>query len=212
MAGASRRRHRGGRSACRSRSSRRPRRRSLAAVVVLVAAPRAAASRGQRRPRSRRRRGDEPIHVRNAPRLLRVLVPIAMLGHPVRDPPGLRGHLERRLPRRRPPPAGRASPRRRSSSTWPRWSLGRLTNDRWVDRWGSATVVRAGAVIGGGGPRARDRSPAPLGAPLLAFAGFARVGLGSSPMFPVMIGAADRGPASRRGTASRSSPGWSGSG
>ncbi len=71
--------------------------------------------------------------------------------------------------------------------------LGRLTNDRWVDRWGSTAVVRAGAVIASGG-LVLAIVAAPLGAPLLAFAGFGAVGLGSSPMFPVMIGAAGSRP------------------
>jgi fucose permease len=71
--------------------------------------------------------------------------------------------------------------------------LGRLTNDRWVDRFGSETVVRAGAVIGVAGI-VLAIAAAPLGQPVLAFAGFAAVGLGSSSMFPVMIGAAGSRP------------------
>ena len=67
--------------------------------------------------------------------------------------------------------------------------LGRFTNDRWVDRWGSTAVVRAGAVIASVG-LVLAIVAAPLAAPVLAFVGFAGVGLGSSPMFPVMIGAA----------------------
>ena len=72
--------------------------------------------------------------------------------------------------------------------------LGRLTNDRWVDRWGSTTVVRGGAVIGVGGAGPGDRRRHRSAAPALAFAGFGAVGLGSSPMFPVMIGAAGSRP------------------
>ncbi|HYO43250.1 MAG TPA: MFS transporter [Candidatus Limnocylindrales bacterium] len=70
---------------------------------------------------------------------------------------------------------------------------GRLTNDRWVDRFGSETVVRAGALIGVLGIVVVIAA-APLGQPVLAFAGFAAVGLGSSSMFPVMIGAAGSRP------------------
>ncbi len=51
--------------------------------------------------------------------------------------------------------------------------LGRLTNDRWVDRWGSTAGVRAGAVIASGGLVLAIT--APLAAPLLAFAGFGAV-------------------------------------
>ena len=71
--------------------------------------------------------------------------------------------------------------------------VGRLTNDRWVDRWGERRIIRVGAVIGAAGVLGVIVS-GPLGQPLLAFAGFAAVGLGSSPMFPVMVGVAGSRP------------------
>jgi MFS family permease len=135
----------------------------------------------------------EPVSLAVAPRLLRVLVPIALLGILCVILQG-------------------------SAATWSALYLtdvllqpegvaafayvlymgamvvGRLTNDRWVDRWGHARVVRAGAVIGALGVVGIMASGL-LSLPLLAFAGFAGVGLGSSPMFPVMIGVAG----SRRG-------------
>jgi hypothetical protein len=71
--------------------------------------------------------------------------------------------------------------------------VGRLTNDRWVGRWGVVAVVRAGALAGSaavvGVMVAGPVSLAPL-----ALAGFALVGFGSSSMFPVMIGAAGSRP------------------
>lgn len=70
---------------------------------------------------------------------------------------------------------------------------GRLTNDRWVDRWGSDTVVRRGALVGVLS-LVLAIAAAPLGQPLLAFAGFAGVGLGTSSMFPVMVGVAGSRP------------------
>ena len=30
-------------------------------------------------------------------------------------------------------------------------AIGRLTNDRWIDRWGGTEVVRGGALIAGAG-------------------------------------------------------------
>jgi fucose permease len=136
--------------------------------------------------------GDEAIHLRSAPRLLRVLVPIAMLGILCVTIQGSAAtwsavYLAEVLGQ----PAGIAA------SAFVIYMgamvLGRLTNDRWVDRWGSTTVVRIGAVIASAG-LVLAIVAAPLAAPVLAFAGFAAVGLGSSPMFPVMIGAAGSRP------------------
>jgi len=134
----------------------------------------------------------QPITLRNLPRLLKILAPIALLGILcvqlqssaatwsavyVADVLGQ--------------PAGIAATAFVVYMT--AMVLGRLTNDRWVDRWGSTAVVRAGAVIGSSGLLLAIAA-APLGVPLLAFAGFACVGLGSSPMFPVMIAAAGSRP------------------
>lgn len=133
-----------------------------------------------------------PLRPRDLPRLLRVLLPLAMLGI-------LTALLQS------------------SAATWSAiyltdvlgqaagvaasafvlymaaMVLGRLTNDRWVDRRGPVWVVRAGALVGvtglvaviGAGP------PALV---LVALLGFAAVGYGSSPMFPVMVGAAGSRP------------------
>ena len=134
----------------------------------------------------------EPVTLRHAPRLLRILAPIAMLGILCVILQG-------------------------SAATWSAIYLsdvllqpqgiaalayvvymgamvvGRLTNDRWVDRWGERRIVRVGAVIGAAGVLGVIVS-GPLSQPLLAFAGFAAVGLGSSPMFPVMVGVAGSRP------------------
>ncbi|MCJ7712032.1 MAG: MFS transporter [Chloroflexi bacterium] len=136
--------------------------------------------------------GDEAIHLRSTPRLLRILVPIAILGILCVTIQGSAAtwsavYLTDVLGQ----PAGIAA------SAFVVYMaamvLGRLTNDRWVDRWGSTTVVRAGALIASGG-LVLAIVAAPLAAPALAFVGFAGVGLGSSPMFPVMIGAAGSRP------------------
>jgi len=134
----------------------------------------------------------EPVTLRHAPRLLRILAPIAMLGILCVILQG-------------------------SAATWSAIYLsdvllqpqgiaalayvvymgamvvGRLTNDRWVDRWGERRIIRVGAVIGAAGVLGVIVS-GPLAQPLLAFAGFAAVGLGSSPMFPVMVGVAGSRP------------------
>lgn len=134
----------------------------------------------------------EPVTLRHAPRLIRILAPIAMLGILCVILQG-------------------------SAATWSAIYLsdvllqpqgiaalayvvymgamvvGRLTNDRWVDRWGERRIIRVGAVIGAAGVLGVIVS-GPLAQPLLAFAGFAAVGLGSSPMFPVMVGVAGSRP------------------
>jgi len=68
-------------------------------------------------------------------------------------------------------------------------TLGRLTNDRWVNRWGDVTVVRLAGLAAATGLAAVGAA-APLNAPALAFAGFAVVGLGAAPMFPAMFAVA----------------------
>lgn len=64
-------------------------------------------------------------------------------------------------------------------------TVARLTNDRWIDRLGKTAFVRLGAAIGAAGVGLMMLS-APLQQPVVAFAGFALIGVGSSPMFPVM--------------------------
>lgn len=162
----------------------------LAAVVLL-----ASGSLFPARVADAHSRGDaavEHIHVRNAPRLLRVLGPIAMLGvlcvvvqgtaatwsavflaDVLRQPAGI---------------AAAAFVVYMASM-----ALGRLTNDRWIDRFGGVTVVRVGALIGAGGVAFVITAGA-MGIVPLAFLGFAAVGIGSSPMFPVMIAAAGSRP------------------
>jgi MFS family permease len=66
---------------------------------------------------------------------------------------------------------------------------GRLTNDRWVDRWGPATLARSGALIAAVGLGA-VAAAGPTGIPALAFGGFVAVGIGASSQFPVMVIAA----------------------
>ena len=134
----------------------------------------------------------ERIHPRNAGRLLRILVPIAMLGILtvvvqsaaatwsavyVTDVLGQSAGV-----------AATAFVLYTASMM-----VGRLTNDRWVDRFGPVAVVRMGAVIAAAGLVAVMAS-GPLGLAPLAFAGFAAIGLGSSPMFPVMVLAAGSRP------------------
>ncbi len=134
----------------------------------------------------------QPVTVRNLPRLLKVLLPIALLGILcVQLQSSAATWSAVYLAEVLGQPAGIAA----ASFViyMAAMVVGRLTNDRWVDRWGSTRVVRAGAIIGSGG-LVLAIVAAPLGVPLLAFAGFAAVGLGSSPMFPVMIAAAGSRP------------------
>lgn len=72
-------------------------------------------------------------------------------------------------------------------------TVGRLTNDRWVDRWGGTVVARGGALVAATGlglVMAAD----PTGVPPLAYAGFVLVGLGAASMFPIMVDRAARVP------------------
>jgi fucose permease len=136
--------------------------------------------------------GDQPLSLATLPGMLKVLVPIALLGvlcvalqgsaaswgavfltDVMSQPPGI---------------AAMAFVLYMAAM-----ALGRLTNDRWVDRWGSGAVVRFGALTGVLG-LVLVIVAAPLGQPLLAFAGFAGVGYGTSSMFPVMMGAAGSRP------------------
>jgi fucose permease len=134
----------------------------------------------------------EPIHLRTAWRLVRILFPIAMLGV-------LCAILQS------------------AAQTWSAVYLsdvlgttagiaasafvvymaamvvGRMTNDRWVDRFGQVRTVRAGAIVGSAGVLVAMLA-APLASVPVAFAGFALIGLGSSALFPVMIGAAGSRP------------------
>jgi len=132
------------------------------------------------------------IHVRNAPRLLRILGPLALLGI-------LGVMLED------------------AASTWSSvylvdtlglgagiaaaayvlytaaMTVGRLTNDRWVDRWGDVLVARSGALIAVAGLVAVSAAGL-LQVAALAYVGFAVVGIGASSMFPVMVAAAGSRP------------------
>ena len=135
---------------------------------------------------------DEPVHLRHAGRLLRVLGPIAMLGILcivvqsaaaiwsavyLTDVIGLAAGI-----------AGVGFVVYITAM-----AVGRLTNDRWIDRIGGTALVRLGAVISGAGVAAAIIA-APTGIPLLAYAGFAAIGYGTSSMFPVMIMAAGTRP------------------
>jgi fucose permease len=68
-------------------------------------------------------------------------------------------------------------------------TVGRLTNDRWIDRWGDAMVGRAGAILASLGLVLVIAAGSLASVPLAAL-GFGLVGLGASPLFPVMITAA----------------------
>ncbi len=77
-------------------------------------------------------------------------------------------------------------------------TVGRLTNDRWIDRWGATTVARSGAVVATVGLVLVVAAGSWAAVPL-ATAGFGLVGLGTSPLFPVMISAAGTVPGVRAG-------------
>jgi fucose permease len=132
------------------------------------------------------------IHPRNAPHLLRVLVPVAMLGILTvavqtaaatwsavfgSDVLGLTAGL-----------AAVGYVLYAAAMT-----ISRMVNDRWVDGLGPTRFVRIGAVISFVALLAVIAS-APLQAPLLAFAGFAGIGVGTSPMFPMMVAVAGSRP------------------
>ena len=68
-------------------------------------------------------------------------------------------------------------------------TVGRLTNDRWIDRWGDAAVARTGALVASLGIGLAIAAGW-WGAVPLAALGFGLVGLGTAPLFPVMISAA----------------------
>ena len=68
-------------------------------------------------------------------------------------------------------------------------TVGRLTNDRWVDRWGDAMVARSGALLASAG-LVLVVAAGSWAAVLPAAVGFALVGFGTAPLFPVMISAA----------------------
>ena len=134
----------------------------------------------------------EPVHLRALPRLLRVLLPIAMLGILcVVLQSSAASWSAVFLTDVLHAPAGVAAAA--FTVYMAAMVLGRLTNDAWVNRFGSTAIVRVGAVLGALGLVAVIGS-APLVLTPLAFVGFALVGLGSSPMFPVMIGAAGSRP------------------
>ncbi len=134
----------------------------------------------------------ERIHLRNAPRLLRLLGPVALLG--------LLGVMLED-----------------AAQTWSTvylvdvlglaagiaavafvlytgaMTVGRLTNDRWVDRWGDARIGRWGAALAAVG-LALVALAGPTGIAWIAFVGFIGVGVGASSMFPLMVDAAGSRP------------------
>jgi fucose permease len=134
----------------------------------------------------------ERIHLRNAPRLLRLLGPIALLG--------LLGVMLED-----------------AAQTWSTvylvdvlglaagvaavafvlytgaMTVGRLTNDRWVDRWGDARIGRWGALLAAAG-LGLVALAGPTGIAWIAFVGFIGVGIGASSMFPLMVDAAGSRP------------------
>jgi len=72
-------------------------------------------------------------------------------------------------------------------------TAGRLTNDRWIDRWGGVTVARVGALTAVAG-LVLVAAAGPAGAIPVAIAGFVLVGAGTSPLFPIMVAAASSHP------------------
>jgi fucose permease len=165
----------------------------LAAVGVVLAVATLVAARGLLPDREADALADDAIdaqevHLRTLPTLLRVLGPLALIGI-------------------------LATVIQDAASTWSpiylvgtlglgagvgaaafvlytgAMTLGRLTNDRWVNRWGDLTVVRIAGLAAATG-LAAVAAAAPLDAPLLAFVGFAVVGLGAAPMFPAMFAVA----------------------
>jgi fucose permease len=136
--------------------------------------------------------GEQPVRLSSIPRLLRVLVPIALLGILCVTVQGSAAtwsavYVTEVLGQ----PEGLAATA--FVVYMAAMVLGRVTNDRWVDRWGATAVVRVGALLCVAALVA-VMAAAPLALVPLAFAGFALVGLGSSPMFPVMVGAAGTRP------------------
>jgi hypothetical protein len=135
---------------------------------------------------------EEPVNLRHAGRLLRVLGPIAMLGIlciVLQSAASIWGAVY--LTDVLGTAAGIAGAGFVVFIT--AMAVGRLTNDRWVDRFGGTDVVRVGAVIAGAGVLAAMIAD-PLGLPLLAFVGFGAIGYGSASFFPVMILAAGSRP------------------
>lgn len=74
-------------------------------------------------------------------------------------------------------------------------TAGRLVNDRLVDRWGSAAVVRVGALSGG----LVLAVALAIGAPAAALVAFAAMGFGASSAYPAMFAAAASRPGVRPG-------------
>lgn len=75
-------------------------------------------------------------------------------------------------------------------------TLGRLTNDRWIDRWGNVAVARAGAGIASVGLAGVALGGFASLVPIV-IGGFALVGIGTSPIFPAMVDAAAHRPGVR---------------
>jgi fucose permease len=75
-------------------------------------------------------------------------------------------------------------------------TVGRLLNDRWIDRLGPVRVARAGGLLAAAALSLVVASGF-AGSPALAVAGFALLGLGASPVFPVMITSAGNRPGVR---------------
>ncbi len=164
------------------------------ALIILATSGPLLAGRSQQEPDTSQVAAgpSERMHARNAPRLLRILLPVAMLGI-------------------------MTAIAQAAASTWSAvylteslglsagvaaiafvlyaasMTVGRLVNDRFVDRLGAIVMVRMGALMAAAG-LVLAIAAGPLHLPVIAFAGFAAIGLGTSPMFPVMITAAGTRP------------------
>ncbi|HSK90060.1 MAG TPA: MFS transporter [Euzebyales bacterium] len=78
--------------------------------------------------------------------------------------------------------------------------VSRLLADRWIDRWGAAAVARAAGVIVAAGAALGLWVSGTTGSPLAALVGFAIVGFGAAPVFPLMFMAAERLPGMAHGS------------
>lgn len=78
--------------------------------------------------------------------------------------------------------------------------LSRLVTDRWINRWGAAAVARASGLLVAGGALFGLSVSAITGSPVAALVGFAVVGAGAAPVFPLMFVAAERLPGVAHGS------------
>lgn len=165
---------------------------ALAAIVALVVVAPRFLPRAVADVRGDEERDAPPIRPASLPRLLRVLVPIALLGILcIFLGNGVTTWSAIYLTDDLGQPAGVAGTA--FVAFMAAMVVGRFTNDRWIDRWGPTLVVRVGALVCVAGFVAVILA-VPLGSPVTAVAGFGAVGYGAASMFPVMVAAAGSRP------------------